>query len=428
MLCRLCIFQCDEEEAIDVIVNKNETDLNKLILKYLGLEIKPDDGISTNICLNCSQNLKNFDEFVQHVEKQQNVIQLIYLRRDEAERDQMQLEENAYEDQNVKIPVESLEFVATLENGKQQKELEQTTCKAAKGNLNNIQQNANEVKSKDLEFKKSQAELTAMNEKFIEQHVQLKCKVCGATLATFKDFQRHFRIKHDAPAYIKCCGVRFYSKQRMVKHIQSHVNPDLFKCQICNKVLSGPNNLKSHIASFHTDKDKLQHACNICGDRFTTSFILKTHMIVHQEGNKVTCDICNKSFKHLNSAQRHKRMQHGKISYHVCELCGKSYKYKQMFEEHMADKHNIILKDTMKYCSECRSWFSTKYYSKHEERHKLKDVPCHYCSKMLPSKAALDKHLDGHYHKKKCQSCGVSFNFAKELRDHMKSHERPESD
>lgn len=65
----------------------------------------------------------------------------------------------------------------------------------------------------------------------------LTCDSCEATFQSLMDAKSHYRKVHKNPhGYIKCCKRRLKTRGHLIEHIQWHMNPDIFKCQECQKL------------------------------------------------------------------------------------------------------------------------------------------------------------------------------------------------
>ena len=89
------------------------------------------------------------------------------------------------------------------------------------------------------------------------------------------------------------CNQEFENEVQLKEHLKIH-NISLkikwkFKCDICERIFRGPNELKKHFLHFHERK----LSCDVCGKRFTNEKSLICHVnSIHKQikyDKNVTC-------------------------------------------------------------------------------------------------------------------------------------------
>ena len=120
-------------------------------------------------------------------------------------------------------------------------------------------------------------------------------------------------------------------------------------------VESGSENAKVEAkedAEEHTVEDKLgaemeefekkDHAraftCNRCNGKYTSSTVLKRHLLAVHEGIKQQCSECAKDFSTLDSLKRHRKTSHDGIKYE-CIKCENYFSSKTAMKRHKDMKH-----------------------------------------------------------------------------------------
>lgn len=75
----------------------------------------------------------------------------------------------------------------------------------------------------------------------------LQCAVCLRTYTSFSMLHVHFRHKHPNDSfYIICCRRKFSRRCKLVDHINLHLDPSCFQCDVCGKNLATKDALNSH--------------------------------------------------------------------------------------------------------------------------------------------------------------------------------------
>ena len=169
------------------------------------------------------------------------------------------------------------------------------------------------------------------------------------------------------------CDKQFCSKQAIKKHKEEvHVlKPNtVFKCDICNLVLSNGRNLAQH-KSIHEAKEPLK--CRLCSEEFNHSRNLRRHYLsVHKIVPEYYLKIGLNQFKEFK-----------------CEICGEQFGRKDNLVKHQTLR--ICLKFT---CSLCN--FSSKDKEEWLEHAKAQHYTCDYCDFQSIYKKNLVRHLKKH--------------------------------
>ena len=109
------------------------------------------------------------------------------------------------------------------------------------------------------------------------------------------------------------------------------------QCPHCEKSFAGKLTLQSHINSVHDNCSDFE--CEQCGKKFGSLHRLKGH--IWQSHNQVTCELCNKALSNPTELRKHKVFVHNDTKgAWLCEKCPKTVFFlKTMFDKHMKDKH-----------------------------------------------------------------------------------------
>ena len=153
------------------------------------------------------------------------------------------------------------------------------------------------------------------------------------------------------------------------------------------------------------------YKCNICEKEFRQKSNLNTHFKgVHEKSKNQTCNICNASFRDLNS---HIRYIHHKenITKVFCELCHKKIT-KSLLNKHLERVHNKNKK-----CEFCDKSFSLNANLTQHMLTCYNDNKCDLCDETFFKKGHVKKHIST-VHGHKCNICGKSFTREDSLKRH----------
>lgn len=132
-------------------------------------------------------------------------------------------------------------------------------------------------------------------ENLIIDHFSLECEMCSAILDDFADLKKHYEIEHKIKGYVQCCGRKFFRKRVASDHVLYHRNPELFKCNICDKICTNSRMLRNHVDNHMPDIEK-RFECSVCYKKFSKEYLLRNHEVFHipvGERN-LKCEFCQK--------------------------------------------------------------------------------------------------------------------------------------
>lgn len=125
-------------------------------------------------------------------------------------------------------------------------------------------------------------------------YIDVTCHVCGHPFQSLSEAKSHLRNKHKVRSLqLKCCQ-RKVILHEIDRHILSHSNPEIYRCDYCSKFFFVKSKLGSHLRS-HKPK---RYECDICKKRFVDMDHVRTH-ILGSHCPKPTerpheCTVCNK--------------------------------------------------------------------------------------------------------------------------------------
>lgn len=82
-------------------------------------------------------------------------------------------------------------------------------------------------------------------------------------------------------------------------------------------------------------KEPKTHRCNICEKIFRGLNDLRKHLRIHSDERPYQCNVCRKSFRQAGCLKNHVASQHGTDIFYGCDFCGKSFPVKERLRLHL---------------------------------------------------------------------------------------------
>uniref|UniRef100_A0A1I8Q6K9 C2H2-type domain-containing protein n=1 Tax=Stomoxys calcitrans TaxID=35570 RepID=A0A1I8Q6K9_STOCA len=260
-------------------------------------------------------------------------------------------------------------------------------------------------------------------DEFLKKHFEMKCAFCQQKFDEFRSLCNHYSSAHNEQGYALCCDKKFFRRPHLIDHINYHLNPEYFKCNICGKCWNNRQRLHNHLR-IHGERD---FSCDICGKKFVEGRHLETHKLVHvpESEKNFPCNECGKFYANEVALSRHKNSVHLNIYTKVCDICGQILPDASTFKTHMERHAGISVK-----CDECGLILANKRcLTLHKQRkHPVdgkRDYNCHICSRVSPTLKALKKHIHEVHetdYKFTCTICGKGFKRSDNFKSHMSTH------
>lgn len=267
-------------------------------------------------------------------------------------------------------------------------------------------------------------------DELVLQHYKLSCDLCSEPLEDFTELRKHYKYVHDEQGYLKCCNKKIFKKCWMVEHIQLHLNPDAFHCDICNKSYSSSKVLKEHTKEVHSPNESRPFKCETCLKPFVSNAHLNAHIMVAH--GSVPCPQCPKLLASQGSLKKHLVAMHGDGEQHVCEVCARVFRSKQCFDTHVK-AHLGTRTENRVQCSMCSVWLTDKYcLTKHIRRMHVQPevaLSCELCGKQVRNQDGLNCHMRRAHTESRfeCEMCHKKFKRPHHMREHIAIHHTGEN-
>lgn len=241
----------------------------------------------------------------------------------------------------------------------------------------------------------------------LNEFFTMTCDLCGNLTSSFAMLLKHFRTIHKRPGYIVCCKKKFFRRPNLLHHMALHMNPNAFRCDLCNRNYKTKEYLDHHNVRHHGSGS---FKCDSCSQAFPSMCSLQAHSCKFR---KVECPECGKKVSKNRLGIHIRNMHSGTDRRIICDTCGQEFLNRVCFEEHK-EKHLGIEAKRFQ-CKICQKWIKGKRHLRNHIQviHNEKDQThiCDICNKQYPNTKALKKHKAlVHVERKfECEFCGKKF-------------------
>jgi uncharacterized Zn-finger protein len=284
-------------------------------------------------------------------------------------------------------------------------------------------------KHKDVyEEQKKQKKLTKKSKIKKKTEKQKKfCKICQTfqTNLNRHDQRIHQKIRPYACDY---CGKDFYSKPRVVQHMEIHqkYREKKFSCLTCNQKFLTEVNLKNHTKKRHLMIGVV--FCEICGQGQQSPAMYRIHRLRHGQERNFLCQQCPYTGKTGSDLKDHVLRAHPEPNnIFTCNHCDKEFNTSRKLRRHIRNQHTR--KEISCNYENCDRSFLTNNDLQIHIRYQhlgIKNYECKTCGSSFNNSTKLDRHiLSVHVQFKfHCEVLNCSSQFARKetLKSHVRSH------
>ncbi|XP_055634009.1 transcription factor grauzone-like [Toxorhynchites rutilus septentrionalis] len=265
----------------------------------------------------------------------------------------------------------------------------------------------------------------ARNDELIAKYCNMHCDQCSLEYTNFRELQKHSALVHQTRAYVFCCDRKFNNRTRLFEHIQRHLNPERFQCDLCKRMCVDSESLKRHKLKIHTPVNERQFKCDMCPKAFVSKITLATHRNYHLalETKEYPCQHCDRFFGNVSLLRAHEKNQHASTFEYVCDTCAKGFNQRGPFLRHLQE-HGPKAPEEKVQCPICSRWLLKVSMNKHIVRHNSPSYRCDLCGKESPNVLAHKSHMRFAHTDAKfaCTICDKVFKRALALKEHIAAH------
>ncbi|XP_055642360.1 transcription factor grauzone-like [Toxorhynchites rutilus septentrionalis] len=265
----------------------------------------------------------------------------------------------------------------------------------------------------------------ARDDELISKYCKMQCDQCSLECANFTALQRHSTSVHQKRANVFCCDRKFNKRIILFEHIQQHLNPERFQCDLCMRMCVNDEALKTHKLKVHTPVDERPFKCVKCPKAFVDETTLASHLSYHLalETKEYLCQQCDRFFGNSSLLKAHVKNRHSSTFEYVCDTCAKGFNQRSLFLGHLQEHGPKAPKERAE-CPICFRWLGKKSMRSHMRRHDSPSYRCDLCGKESPNEIAHKNHVRVTHTDAKftCNICDKVFKRAVYLKEHIASH------
>ncbi|XP_058832121.1 transcription factor grauzone-like [Topomyia yanbarensis] len=428
-ICRLCLGTCLESDSISV----NDAELQLKFQIVFKFEFSDEECFPRSVCPLCSSKVVDYHFFHEMVRTNQAQLKILSDQvTQQSSSDDIKIEfsldsfdhQSDISSKSYSPPVDrDSENFASTPDVKKEDELLNVRKRKRKRKVETNTTEAIEI-LENAEHTEEKARMLEDENRKIQEFFTLNCESCPESFDSFYRLQRHTRKIHNARGSIKCCNRVFYKKCKILAHINSHLNPRQFHCDICNKNYNDRYYLNLHQLRTHNNGKEKAFKCDKCAQAFHKKYLLKAHLSTHIQ---MECSICHKILASASTLRSHMINMHGEDTKLICDSCGQEFRTKLAMERHIK-RHMGIDPIERVQCDICSKWVNgkpnLKIHIKTVHSEEKQTVSCDLCQQIYPNMRALSTHKRRVHVEERfeCEFCGKKFKRKIYWKEHRASH------
>ncbi|XP_013192865.1 zinc finger and SCAN domain-containing protein 21 [Amyelois transitella] len=274
---------------------------------------------------------------------------------------------------------------------------EKSGCQACRGSPNGLQENGDELDSKQDDSNLS----PEVHHTDDGSTVEIRLDDCSKKK---KPETSHITIE-TVPGGGRCymctvCKKRFHARSQVAYHAYCNGQSKPYQCPECNKSFATHSHFKYHM---RVHRNERTYSCDVCGDSFFQMSKLQRHKLKHTKEKKYVCGQCNKAFNNVTSLRKH-GLTHTEERPFACAACGRRFRDGSNYRKHLA-KHDGSPPSSGRcrspggrrahQCPRCpQAFHSSKDMKRHAAVHTdSKPFRCKVCNRRFRRKDNLERHI-----------------------------------
>ena len=141
------------------------------------------------------------------------------------------------------------------------------------------------------------------------------CVECGQRFTQSGSMSTHMRTKHstDQAKVHQCPHCSYFAKRfdYLKDHIRTHTGEKPFSCEECGQSFTQSGHLRTHMHTKHSTDQTKVHQCPHCPySTKHSATTLRYHIHTHTGEKPYSCEECGKRFTSRSNCNSHKRRKH----------------------------------------------------------------------------------------------------------------------